>query len=474
LYLLLPLGVDSEAIDSVAVLPFDNTGGDPDTEYLSDGITESLINSLSQLSDLRVVPRTTVFRYKGSEVDPQQIGRELRVRAVVTGRVAQRGENLVIGAELVDVSAESQLWGHQYTKKFAEILEVHHEISKALAGRLQPSLTEAEQQQLDKPRTTSSEAYELYLKGRYQWNLRTPESLRRGLAFFQQAVEKDPGYALAYVGLADSYVVMEDRGLVDPREAFPKAKEATLKALEIDGTLPEAVLALASLKEAFDWDWLGAEREYRRAIELDPNSATAHHWYSMLLARMGRAQEAIDEIRRARELDPASGVISRNVGDRWVEARQFDRALQEYQKALEMDPQHPETLSRLAWVHLAGGEHEKAISQLEKARAVSGEEITPGNLSLLGYAYAVAGEREKAQDILRQLQELSQERFVPSYDHGLVYLGLGDRNQALAYLEKGFEERSALVTWLKVDFLLDPLRDEPRFRDLLLRLDFPE
>jgi TolB-like protein/Flp pilus assembly protein TadD len=465
---------ETEAIESIAVLPFVNTAGTPDTEYLSDGITESLINSFSRVPGLRVVPRNTAFRYKGNDADPQQAGRELNVAAIVTGRVAQRGSSLVVGAELVDVTKNAQLWGEQYSRGLADILSVQEEISRAIAGRLRLQLTTEDEAKLAGRQTKNREAYEFYLKGRYQWNLRTPEALQKGLAFFQQAVEKDPDYALAYVGLADSYVVMEDRGLADPSEALPKAKEATLKALEIDETLPEAVLALASVKETLDWDWVGAERDYRRAIELDPNNATAHHWYSMLLARMGRAQEAIDEIQRARELDPTSNVINTNVGDRWLEARQFDRALQEYQKSVEMDPRHPDTLYRIGSVHLALGEPEKAIPPLEEARTVWGKEIPPSGLSLLGYAYALSGEREKTREILRELQDLSQERFVPSYDLGLLYLGLGDKNQALAHLEKGFEERSALVTWLKVDFLWDPLRDDPRFQSLLRRLNLPE
>jgi len=474
LYRALGPGGETETIDSVAVLPFVNTAGTPDTEYLSDGITESLINSLSRIPGLRVVPRNAAFRYKGKEADALQAGRELKVAVVVTGRVVQRGPNLMVGTELVDVAKNAQLWGEQYSRDLADILSVQEEISRAIAGHLRRQLTKEDEARLAGRQTKNREAYELYLKGRYQWNLRTPESLRKGLEFFQQAVDKDPGYAQGYVGLADSYTLLEDRGLMDSREALSRAREATLKALEIDGTLAEAVLSLASIKETLDWDWAGAERDYRRAIELDPDYSTAHHWYSIFLSKLGRDQEAVEEIQRARELDPTSMVINQNVGDRWYTARQFDRALREYEKALEMDPRHPDVLSGLGWVHLAEGAPEKAIPTLQKARTASGQEVPPGILAGLVYAYALSGDRENARTTLRELQDLSQERFVPSSDIALAYLGLGDKSQALAHLEKGFDERSGLVTWLKVDPLWDPLRDEPRFQSLVRRLNFPE
>jgi len=474
LYRALTPTADAELIDSVAVLPFANAGDSPDTEYLSDGITESLINSLSQLPDLRVVPRSTAFRYKGGESDPQQVGRELKVRAIVTGRVVQRGDSLVIGTELVDVARESQLWGQQYTRKLTDILDLQEEISRAIAGRLRRHLTKEEAESLGRRQTKNADAYELYIKGRYQWNKRTPEGLHKGIEFFQQAIEQDPDYALAYVGLSDSYVVLEDRGLVNPKEAMPKAREAVLKALEIDPTLAEAVISLAGIKDTFDWDWAGAERDYKRALELDPNYPTAHHWYSLLLARMGRHQEAMEEILRARELDPASLVINVNVGDRWLATRQYDRALQEYQKVLEMDPNSLDTLDRIGWVYIFTGRPEKALVPLQKARVVSGKDVPPALLAAMGYAYSASGEKGKAYEMLKELKELSQQRYVSSGDFATIYAGLGDKNQALAYLEKAFEERSSYVTYLKIDQVWDPLRDDPRFHSLLRRLNFPE
>ncbi len=464
----------AQAIDSVAVLPFVNAGGNPDTEYLSDGITESLINSLSQLPGLRVVPRSTAFRYKASDAGPQQVGRELNVRAVVTGRVVQRGNSLVIGTELVDVTQDSQLWGEQFTRPVSDILAAQDEISRAIAGQLRLHLTKEEEAKLAGRQTKDSEAYELYIKGRFQWNQRTPDGLAKGIDFFQQAIQKDPGYALAYVGLADSYIVLEDYGWVSPREGMTKAKEAALKALEIDGTLAEAVLSLAAIKETLDWDWAGAERDYQRALALDPGYPTAHHWYSLFLSKLGRAQEAMEEIQRARALDPASLVISVNVGDRWLDLRQYDRALQAYQKTLEMDPNNPGALISVGWTYLSKGSPEKALAHFQEVRSALGKDTGPGLLAAIGYAYALSGQKDKAVAILGELKKLSQERYVSPYAFAIVYVGLGDKDRAFAYLEKAFEERSSAATYLKIDIALDPLRPDPRFQTLLRRLNFPD
>ena len=474
LYRFLAPGTRGQAIDSVAVLPFVNTGGNPDTEYLSDGITESLINSLSQLHQLRVVPRSTVFRYKGPEMDPQKIGQELRVRAVVTGRVVQRGGSIIISTELVDVAEESQLWGEQYTRKLAGILEVQREISQAIAGRLRPRLTETEQGQLDKRRTESSQAYELYLKGRYQWNKRTPDGLTRGLEYFQRAIEKDPNYALAYVGLADSYVVLQDSGLVAPTQGAPRAKEAVMKALEIDDTLAEALTSLASIREDYDWDWAGAERDYRRALELDPNYPTAHHWYSLFLAKMGRHQEALEEIRRARELDPVSLIINVNIGQQLQFARQYDRAIEEFQAVVEANPNSSLAHSSLAWGYLYKGRVDEALTEFQKAQELAGESVDPNDLAALGVGYASSGERAKAREILAQLQKLSQQRYVSAAEFAYIHVALGENDRALMYLEKAYQDRSSYVTYLNVDPFYDPLRDDPRFQSLLRRLNFPD
>jgi eukaryotic-like serine/threonine-protein kinase len=457
-----------QAIDSLAVLPFVNVGSDADTEYLSDGITENLINSLSQIPRLRVVPRGRVFRYKGREIDTEKVGRELNVRAVLTGRVVQRGDSLNIQSELVDVAADSQLWGRQYNRKFSEIVPVQEEIAKEVSEKLHMRPTGEEQRRLTKRYTENPEAHQLYLKGRYLWNHRTTETLRRAAEYFQKATDKDPSYALAWAGLADCYALYPAFSVLPPREAIPKAKEAASKALAFDDTLAEAHTALAYVKSTYDWDWPGAEREFKRAIELNPNYATAHFWYAIHLQALGRLDEAIAEAKLAQEADPVSPIIGLLPGRTFYLARRYDQAIEQLHKTLEMDPNFPRTHWWLAMAYEQVGRHEEAVAESQKAVSLSAGE--PTYIGQLGHAYAVSGKKAEAQKVLAELKDLSKRRYVAPFDIARVYMGLGDKSRALEWLEKAYEDHSDWVAWIKVWPQFDSLRGEPRFHDLLRRM----
>jgi serine/threonine-protein kinase len=455
-------------IDSLAVMPFVNVGADPNTEYLSDGISENLINSLSQLPKLRVVPRGRVFRYKGSETDTEKIGRELNVRAVLTGRVVQRGDSLNVQTELVDVATDSQLWGQQYNRKFSEIIPVQEEIAKEVSERLRLRPTGEEQKRLTKRYPESPEAHQLYLKGRYLWNRRTGETLQRAAEYFQQAIDKDPGYALAWAGLADCYAVYGFYCVLSPREAAPKAMEAASRALTLDETLCEPHAAIGYVKDRYDWDWPGAEREFKRAIELNPNYATAHYWYANVLDAQGRFDEAIREAKRAQEADPLSLVASAVAGQTFYFARRNDQAIEELRKALELDPNFPLAHWWLGMFYEQAGRYVEAIAEGQKALSLSRGE--PGVLGTLGHAYAASGKRAESQRVLAELRDLSKRRYVAPLNVALVYAGLGDKVQALEWLERAYEDHSDRLAWIKFWPLFDSLRAEPRFEDLLRRM----
>jgi len=455
-----------KTIDSLAVLPFVNLSGDPDMEYLSDGITDTLINSLSQLRKLRVVPRSLTFRYKGQEVDPLRIGSELNARAVLTGRVMQRGDTLLIGTELMDVARLSQLWGAQYNRKMADIFALQEEIAREISDKLRLQLTGDEKKRLTKRATRNKEAYQLYLKGRYWLDKRIPEALSKAVEYFQQAIDKDPKYALAYSGLADCYTWLPTFAFVPPKEAYPKAKEAALKALEIDDTLAEAHTSLAAVKGHQDWDWSGGERESQRAIALDPDCAMAHLWYGWTLVMTGRFEEGIPEVKRALELDPLSLNINWLLGVVSYLARQYDQAIEQYRKTLELDPNFSLAHSFLGVAYVHKSQYKEGIVELEKAVAIS-----PMNVSLtcLGYGYAAAGRTAEAQKVLEQLNEFSKVKYVPAFHRAAVYAGLAEKDKAFEWLEKAYEEH--FIIGIKVHPVFDPLRSDPRFADLLRRMN---
>jgi serine/threonine-protein kinase len=455
-------------IDSLAVLPFVNASGDPNTEYLSEGITESLINTLSQLPNFRVIARTTAFRYKGREVDPQKVGRELRVRAVLTGRVTQRGDTLRIQADLVDVAEGSQLWGQQYNRRLSDVFAVQEEITKEISEKLRLKLTGEERRRLTKRYTENTEAYEYYIRGRYHWDRRTPEALQKAIEYFGRAIEKDPAYALAYSGLADSYSVLPLHTRARPKESYQKAKAAAEKALAIDDSLAEAHNSLGFVFFRAYWDWERAEREIRQAIQLNPGYATAHQWYGALLAAAGRFEEALAEMRRAREVDPLSVSINRGLGILLYMARQYDQAIEQYRNTIEMDPKFPSVRIWLGAAYIQKGQYQRAIDELQTALKLSVEDAYAAGL--LGQAYARAGRKAEALRIIETFQEQSKRQYVSAYAVAAVYTGLGDKDQAIAWLEKAYEDRSDWLYYAKVEPWLDPLRSDPRFQDLLRRM----
>ncbi|MDA2914099.1 tetratricopeptide repeat protein, partial [Acidobacteriia bacterium AH_259_A11_L15] len=462
---------DGEAtIDSLAVLPFENATGDPELEYLSDGLAESLISNLSQLSSLQVMARSTTFHYKGSGKRPQEVGRELGVGAVLTGRILRRGDTLIIGAELVDVVHGTQLWGGQYNQQATDLLTVQTQIARAITEKLLPRLSPEQEQQVTRRYTESTEAYQLYLKGRYQWNKRSPEGFQQAESFFRQALDKDPTYALAYAGLADTYAVQPSWGLMAPDEAFPKAKAAARRALQMDENLAEAYATLGLALREYDWDWAGAEQAFRRSLELNPNYATAHHWYAWALSDLGRHEEAIAEIKRAQELDPLSVIISRNVAAILWHARRYDEAIEKAEKALQLDPDFAATHAILGSAYLEKEMYEQAIAELEKGKALGGNRPSAS----LAYAYARAGKRTEALRELEGLLELAKREYTYSAGIAFVYGALGEKDRAFEWLERAYRERGYFMVALKVEPRFDSLRDDPRFQDLLRRVGLPE
>ncbi|HEY0006642.1 MAG TPA: protein kinase [Pyrinomonadaceae bacterium] len=451
---------------TLAVMPLVNVSGDPNMEYLSDGITESIINTLSQLGQLRVMARSTVFRYKGRDVDPCEAGRELQASAVTTGRVLLVGDNLIIKAELVNVADGSQLWGEQYRRKSADIFEVEAEISKEISEKLRIKLTGAEKRLLAKRHTDNPEAYQLYLKGRFYLGKMTKDGLKRGIEYFNRAIELDPGYALAYAGLAEAYYGLSAAHL-PPREAMPRARAAAMKALELDDTLAEAHASLGLVQAFYDWDWTGAEREYRRAIELNHGYASAHHWYGWYLALMGRLEESTRELQQAQELDPLSLEINTDLGLSFFIGREYDKAIEQFRKAIEMDPHFIWGRFFLAWACEQKGDLASAINEY---KLVAAQDDTPVIRASLGYAYALAGQPEETHSILKELTDLSRQKHVSPYDFTVLHTALGDLDHAFDCLERAYESRSEALVWLKVDPRLDALRADPRFTDLLRRV----
>jgi TolB-like protein/Tfp pilus assembly protein PilF/tRNA A-37 threonylcarbamoyl transferase component Bud32 len=460
-----------EAIDSVAVLPFVNASTDPDTEYLSDGITETLIGQLSQIPRLKVIARSTVFRYKGRNIDPQKVGRDLNVRAVLTGRVSQRGETLTVSMELMDVTDGSELWGEQYNRKLADILAVQEDITREITDKLRLRLKGEEEKRLTRHFTENTEAYQLYLKGRYYWNKRTPDGIQKAIEYFQEAIEKDPSYALAYAGLADCYHVPANP--LPPRQRMPQAKAAAMKALQLDDTLVEAHSTLARVLFAYDWDWSGAEKEFKRAIELNPRYSPAHQWYGGYLSATGRFREADAEKKRAQELEPLSLVINFEVGLAFYLSRNYEQAIDQFQKTLELDANFPPPHTYLPAAYEQKGMFEEAIAGFQRALTVTKGADKILAMASLGHVYAVSGRKTEVRKILAELQRLSEHSYVPAHDMALVYAGLGQKDNAFAWLDKAYEEHSFNLSHLKVEPRFDPLRSDPRFADLLRRIGLP-
>ncbi len=455
-------------IDSLAVLPLDNASDDPGAEYLSDGITESIINGLAQLPALRVVSRSTVFRYKGRKPDPLAAGRELGVRAVLVGRVLPIGDDLVVRTELVDVATDAQVWGAQYRRKLTDIFAVEEEISRDICEQLRLKLSGEEERRLTKRYTDSPEAYQLYLRGRYCVNKRTHDWLRKGIGYFQQAIDLDPNYALAYAGMADAYGLLgSSTGGVPPNDTYPKAKAAAMRALEIDAALGEAHTALGFFRLLYDWDWPEAERSFRRALELNPNYATAHDGFGFYCKVTGRHAEAIAACMRALELDPLSLFITTSVGWAHYFARDFSRAIEFGRKTLDMDPEFGVALWNIGLSYEALGRFDEAVSAFERAlRSTGGLTM----LSHLGRSMALAGREREARAVLDELRKRSTSEYVASYYFAIVHLGLGEMGLAFERLEQAFEERSGFLAFLGVEPMFDAVRADLRFKDLIRRV----
>jgi TolB-like protein/Tfp pilus assembly protein PilF len=461
------------AINSIAVLPFQYRSTDTDTDYLSDGLAESLIYRLSQLPNLKVSPTSSVFRYKGKDGDEQKIGNELGVSAVMTGRIVKRGDNLTISVELVDVRNNKLLWGEQYERKMSELLTTQREIAGEITNRLQLKLSGEGEQKLAKKYTDSNEAYQLYLKGLFHFANRTKEDVHKAIEYFQQATRLDPNFALAYVGISQAYSLMPSYSYLSPGEAAPPAKAAAQKALEIDPSLADAHAALATTLAGYDWNWAEAEREFKRAIELNPNVADIHYRYGLIyLLPAGRMDEAIREIKRALELEPLSIAMNANLAGAYMYARQNDLALAQARKTFDLEPNHITARVWLANIYESLGMYHEAITL--------GEESLKNNASsdyfLLysGYAYAKTGRRDKAEDAIKRLRDLEKTEPVDPYDFAVLYVGLGDKDKAFVELEKTFNERGFYVLFLRFDPFMDPLRDDPRFKEMLKRLNLPE
>ncbi|MFQ5653003.1 MAG: protein kinase, partial [bacterium] len=452
----------------IAVLPLFNISQNPDDEYFTDGMTEELISTLSKIADLRVIARTSVMRYKNTTKSVAEIGQELQVSAVLEGSVRQAENKLRITVQLVDIKSQEPLWSQDYDKDLKDVFAIQSNVAQQVAEALEIRLLAGEKRRIEKKTTVNLEAYNLYLKGRYFWNKRKVEGLKKGFEYFQRAISIDPNFALAYAGLADSYGILGWlSGDLTPKERFFKVGEAALQALEIDDTLAEAHASLANY-HVHSWDWIGAKREFKRAIELNPNYATAHHWFSQFLMIMGRSQEGLVEQKTAQELDPLSLIVNASLGRRLYWARLYDQAIEQLQKTLDLDRNFAMTHWFLGLVYEQKEIYEKAIEEFETAISLSGNSQL--YVAALGHSYAICGRKDEAEKLLDELKARSKRQYVSSYYIAVIYTGLAERDQAFEFLEKAYLDRDIDLVRLKVDPRLDSLRQDPRFRKLLKRM----
>jgi len=461
----------SKIIDSIAVLPFENTSRDPENEYLSDGISSSLINILATVPKLRVMAQSAVFRFKGREFDALSAGRELNVRAVLTGRIMQSGGSLRIGAELVDVLTGSQLWGAHYDRKPGDIFAIQDEISHEISDKLKLQLTRAQKKRLTKHHTEDPEAYALYLKGRHHWNRWTEDGFYKAIEFFQQAIEKDPGYALPYAGLADCYVLLGWNSYLAPKQVFPKGKGAAMTALRLDPDNAEAHTSVAAVLWLHDWRWTESQKEFARSLELNPTYPTANHWHAESIMTMGDHEGAIAGMKQSHALDPLSLIINAAIGWAYYMARRYDESRDQLVQSIELDPNYPVTYWVLGALYRATGRYDLAITEGEKAAKFSGG--APLMRAALAHSYGKAGRREEALQILDELTELGRKKYVAPHFFAGIHIGLGENGKALEYLEKSYQERSHWLLYLHIDPSMDDLRGERRFQELLRLVGLP-
>ena len=458
-------------IGSIAVMPFVNESGNAELEYLSDGMTETLIKSLTNLPMLSVKPRSSVFRYKGKDTDLQTIGRELNVQALLNGRVSQRGDQLTLSLELVDVQNDKVLWIEQYQRKQSELVALQNEIAKDISNHLKSKLSGAEETSVTRTGTTNPEAFQAYLKGRYYWNLRTTEGINKAIEQFKVATDIDPNYALAFAGLGDCYAVLSEYSGTPNSETIPMAQVYAERAIAIDPQLAEPHATIASNHQQL-WQWAEAEKAYKRAIEINPNYPTAFHWYSLLLKEMGRNSEAEAAIRRAYELDPLSSVIGINIAELYLQQGNFDATIETCRKIIEIAPAYPAAYDGLAIAYMKKGMIKDALAAAEKSTDLANRAgVTLGSV---GHVYALTGDRVKATAIAKELEEKYSRREASGFDLASVYAGLGDKDKAFEWLEKDFRTRNGKLQQIRWEVEFDPLRTDPRFTDLLRRMNLPE
>ena len=457
---------------SIVVLPFTNMSSDPENEFFADGVTEEIINALTQIEDLRVAARTSAFSFKGKQVDLRTIGESLKVTTVLEGSVRKSGNRLRITAQLISVEDGYHLWSERYDRELQDIFELQDEIAKTIADRLKVTLGVERQEPLVKAGTKNLEAYQLYLKGRFHWNKRTPDGLRKAIEYFKEAIEKDPAYALAYAGLADGYNLASFLMVFPAREVMPKAKAAAAKALDLDDDLAEAHVSLAYASFTYDWDWAAAGKHFEQALAVNPAYVMSHAFYPLYLSAQGRFDEALAVAQGAQDLDPVSAGVSHVLAVQLYLARRFNHAIEQCHKTLEMDPNYAVAYALLGQVYASQGSFLEALPNLDKYAELSRHGAAA--LALLGYSYAGLGERKQALRMIDELTAAAEEGFVPAFSFALVYARLGESDQAFLWLEKTREERFNRLAYLKVEALWDPLRSDPRFAELAWKVGPPQ
>jgi len=451
---------------SIAVMPFENAGNDPNTEYLAEGISEALINSLAELRQLRVIARATAFRYKRKDVDPQRVGRELQVAAVLTGKVRQMQDALNVQVDLVDAATGAQIWGAGYDRKLTDLVAIKQAIAQEVTAKLKLKLSSEEQRRLVKRDSSNAEAYQFYLRGRYFWNKRTPDGIKQAIDQFQQAIQRDPNFALGYTGLADSYIALTFYNFAAPHETMPKAKESALKAVALDDTAAEPQASLGNILVNYDWNWSAAEKAFKRSIELKPDYATAHEWYAIhYLTATGRLEEAVQEMKKALELEPASLIMNTFMGATLYYAGRYDEAVDQCRRTIEMDPNFAVAHWHLGLAYEQKQVFDAAIEEFQKAVSLSGG--SPLMKAALGHAYAKSQKKDEANKILGELNELSKQEYVSSYEVATIYVALGDNEQAFQLLEKAYAEHSFHLVRLNVSPHFKAISSDPRFQDLV-------
>ena len=458
-------------IQSIAVLPLENLSGDPEQEYLADGMTDALITQLGQTSTLRVTSRTSIIRYKGAKKSLPEIARELNVDAIVEGTVLRSGDRVRITAQLLHAPTDRHLWAKTYEEDFRDILTLQRTVALAMINEMRIEMRPELQARWRSNPAVNPEAYRLYLKGRYLWNKRTESDAKIAMQYFEQALAKQPGYALAYAGIADYYQFLGDYGVLHPHEAYPKAISAAKKALELDDTLSEAHSTLGINKLWYERDWAGAENEFKRALELNPSNAEANRRYGLFLTVSGRFSEAAAQTRRIEELDPLSYTTGTYLGWNFYATRQYDRAIEQFREVIRLDPNFWVAHHRLGSAYEAKGMYKEAIGEFQKALELSqGLILTMGSL---GHAYALNGQRKEALDLLRKLREQSAKRYVDPVAVAEIYLSLGEKDEAFRWLEKAYDDRSCWLVWYRLTPQMDPVRSDPRFKQLMRRVNFP-